>query len=129
MKEIFYKFTKYFLTGGTAAIVDLAGFAFFNFFGINLFFSAAISFSIAAVVNYLLTSRFVFQKKTSVKRFALFFCFALIGLLINVGTTLISVNYFNIIPIYSKVIGIGAAFIINFFLNLCVVYKVEKVRY
>ena len=129
MKEIFLKLTKYFLTGGIAAIVDLTGFSFLLFLGVKLFFSAIISFCIAAVINFLLTSRFVFQKKSTFKMFVLFLCFALVGLLINVGVTLISVNYFDTTPIYSKLIGIGTAFIINFFLNLCVVYKVKKVSY
>ena len=127
MYETFLKFVRYLITGGLAAIVDLLGFGVLRHYGINLAISAMSSFGIAALVNYQLTSVFVFQKKPSINRFYIFLSFALIGLAINAGVTVFLVKYFNIVPLLSKLLGIGAAFLINFFLNLLVVFKIKVI--
>lgn len=125
MYQIFSTFIRYFITGGVAAILDLLGFAVLSHYGISVPISAVSSFTIAALVNYQLTSVFVFQKKPSIKRFYIFFCFASIGLAINASVTVLSVKYFNVDPLISKILGIGIAFFINFFLNLLIVFKLK----
>ena len=123
MRNFFVKFLRYFFTGGVAAIVDVGGFALLYGLGITPLPAAASSFSIAAIVNFLLTSRFVFRQCATGRRFTLFFVAALFGLAVNVGVTMSTIMYFGIDPRLAKIVGIGIAFFINFLLNLCIVFR------
>ena len=125
MHQTFLIFTRYFITGGISAIVDLLGFVALKHHGVSLPASAILSFGVAALVNYQLTSLFVFQTKLSIKRFKIFFCFALIGLAINAGVTVLLVKYLNLLPTLSKLLGIGVAFFINFLLNSSIVFRLK----
>ncbi len=123
MQNFFVKFLRYFFTGGVAAIVDAGGFALLHKVGIATLPAAVASFSVAAIVNFLLTSRFVFRQHATGRRFTLFLVAALFGLTVNVGVTMLTIMYFGIDPILAKIVGIGAAFFINFLLNLCIVFR------
>jgi len=123
MTNLLTKFTRYFMTGGAAAIVDAGGFGLLNFLGISVLLAATISFSIAAVVNYLLSSQFVFAKKLSHQDFYKFLIFALIGLIINVAITSTLIYQLNLYPMLAKTTAIGMTFVINFFLNARFVFK------
>ena len=82
-----------------------------------------LSFCIAALVNYGLSSRFVFAHSATAQGFALFFVAALIGLSVNLGVTLAGVYLAGLVPIVAKIVGIGTAFLVNFALNLLVVFR------
>ncbi len=114
---------RYLFTGGTAAIVDIGAFMFMLDLGSEVAFAATCSFAGAAVVNYLLTSRFVFASKASRRQFLLFVLAATIGLAVNVGVTYLKVTQFGIAPPLAKVLGIGTAFLLNFTLNKMVVFR------
>lgn len=126
MRNFFIKFLRYFFTGGAAAIVDAVGFALLHQLRINSFTAAVASFSVAAIVNFLLTSKFVFRQRATGKRFTLFLVAAFFGLTINVGITMLTIIYFDIDPRLAKIVGIGAAFFINFLLNLCFVFRKKE---
>ena len=81
------------------------------------------SFCIAATVNYQLTSKFVFKQRATRQRFALFLLAALVGLTTNAGITVAGNAYMGLRPIFSKICGIGVAFVINFSLNVGFVYR------
>jgi len=117
------KLLPYAMTGGIAAIVDAGGFALLLNAGLGIATAGVLSFCAAAVVNYLLTSRFVFGRELSARGFALFFSAALIGLSINVGLTLIGFYVLALPPLVAKLIGIGTAFFVNFLINLRVVFR------
>ena len=87
MRDVVAKFARYLLTGGAAAVVDVGGFALLHVAGVAPLPAAAASFAVAAVVNYLLTSRFVFHHRGLGWRFPLFLLGALVGLFVNVGVT------------------------------------------
>jgi putative flippase GtrA len=61
----------------------------------------------------------VFARSASAPGFALFFVAALIGLSVNLGVTLAGVYLAGLPPI----VGIGTAFLVNFALNLLVVFR------
>ncbi len=117
------KLLRYFLTAGAAAIVDVGGFAALCFVRVPVPAAAVASFCIATVVNYTLSSRYAFGQAASVRGFALFFIAALGGLTVNVSVTLIGSLYLGILPVLAKLIGVGTAFLTNFWLNLRVVFR------
>jgi putative flippase GtrA len=119
----FHKLLRYFLTAGTAAIVDVGGFALLCLTPIPLAVSAVMSFGLATVVNYLLTSRFVFKDAPTIRGYGLFFLAAVGGLIVNVSMTLVGSLYLSVPPVLAKVIGVGIAFLVNFWLNLRVVFR------
>jgi len=123
MREVLSKLVRYGVTGGIAAIVDAGGFALLLGAGLAVAAAGTLSFCIAALVNYGLSSRFVFARGATAQGFALFFVAALIGLSVNLGITLAGVYLAGLPPIVAKIAGIGTAFLVNFALNLLVVFR------
>jgi putative flippase GtrA len=117
------KFSGYIVTGGIAAVVDLGGFRLLIASGFPLIASAILSWLIAAVVNYNLTSRFVFKHAPNRQHGLVFLLAAAVGLSVNAGMTTLSAEYFGADPVLAKFIGIGTAFFFNFLLNLLVVFR------
>ena len=116
------KFGRYVLTAGTAAVVDLGGFAVLTGLGLAVFWGATASFLLANVVNYLLSARFAFGALPTWRRYPLFLAFSGLGLAINVAVTSLVVRAGWTEPLMAKLIGIGAAFSANFLMNLKVVF-------
>ena len=123
MRAVLTKLIRYGVTGGIAAIVDAGGFALLLKAGLAVWAAGTLSFCIAAGVNYGLSSRFVFARSATAHGFALFFVAALIGLSVNLGVTLAGVYLAGLVPIAAKIVGIGTAFLVNFALNLLVVFR------
>ena len=120
------KLTRYIGTGGVAAVIDIGGFWLLDRLRVTLPLAATTSFCVAAVVNYLLSSRLVFNRSLTWRGFILFFSVALIGLCVNVGVTVVGFREFHLLPALAKITAVGIAFIINFTLNLTVVFKRVK---
>ena len=123
MREVLSKLLPYAMTGGTAAIVDAGGFVLLVDAGSGVAAAGVLSFCTAAVVNYLLTIRFVFSREASMRGFLLFLSAALIGLSVNVGLTLLGFYMLGLPPLAAKLIGIGTAFFVNFLINLRIVFR------
>ena len=122
MLELVRNFLKYGVTGGTAAIVDAGGFVLLVNAGLNIVVASWLSFCVAALVNYSLTSRFVFNREATVRGLVAFTAAALVGLMVNIGVTLLAVFTVGLPPLAAKLAGIGTAFIVNFLINLRVVF-------
>jgi putative flippase GtrA len=123
VKPLDNKLVRYFLTAGTAAIVDVGGFAFLRLTPIPVGFSAITSFCVAAVVNYLLSGRYAFNQAPTLRGFGLFLVAAVGGLMVNVSVTVIGSLYLGVTPVLAKILGVGAAFLLNFWLNLRIVFR------
>jgi putative flippase GtrA len=117
------KLLRYFFTAGAAAVVDVGGFTLLCLIRIPIAAAAVTSFCLAAVVNYLLSSRWVFHRTPSLRGFGLFFVAALGGLAVNVSVTLLGSLYLGLAPVLAKTAGVGTAFLLNFWLNLRVVFR------
>lgn len=116
------KFGRYLATGGFAAAVDLGAFSVLITFGdVPLATAAVLSFLVATVVNYLLSARFAFGAATSLRGYLRFLAAASLGLAINVGTTVVA-GRLGAVPPLAKLLGIAVAFVINFALNLTLVF-------
>ncbi|TFZ04918.1 GtrA family protein [Ramlibacter rhizophilus] len=114
----------YVLTGGLAAVVDIGGFHLLSARMDGVLVPAVLSFLAAAVVNYLLSSVFVFGRDwRSARRAGLFIVFASIGLAINAGSTWLLASSLPIAPTWAKVGGVGIAFAANFLMNALIVFR------
>jgi putative flippase GtrA len=123
---------RYVLTGGTAAVVDLSIFTQLHNLGVPIALAGLCGSGVAVVVNYTLTSTFVFRVPLSVRGFFLFFVGALLGLAINNTITDLGAGLhlgFGIADLslksyqVAKICGIGVAFLFNFWLNSTFVFK------
>jgi len=122
MGEFVSKLLRYVITGGIAATVDAVSFTLLIMGNLSIASASVVSFCAAALINYRLTSRFVFSRNVTIFGFALFLFAALIGLTINVGVTLVGVSFYGLPPLVAKLAGTGTAFLINFGLNVRIVF-------
>jgi putative flippase GtrA len=126
----------YLLTGGLAAVVDIGLFHLLTRHAASLLaggvriegvlLPAVLSFCIAAVVNYMLSSLWVYRRQwRSLRRAGLFLVFALAGLCINAGATWWLASSFPVMPTLAKIGGVGMAFVANFLMNTFIVFRAE----
>ena len=126
MRDLLSRLVRYGMTAGIAAIVDVGGFALLVRAGLGIAASGITSFCVAGLVNYFLSSRFVFGQGRTASGFVFFFGVAIIGLAINVGVTVAGVYWLGLPPIVAKIVGIGMAFLINFGLNAGIVFRTRR---
>lgn len=114
--------SRYLLTGGSAAVVDIGLFWCALRLGLPIWPSAVISFLLATVVNYLLTARIVFGHRPSLTQYFAFLPFALVGLLINSTLTWL---FFHLgaPALLAKGAAIGVTFVANFAMNALIVFR------
>lgn len=126
MRDTLVKLGRYALTAGTAAIVDAGGFALLHHAGLATLPAAIASFLVATVFNYALTARFVFHQRASARGYLVFLAAALLGATVNVGVTVAAERLLGLSAVLAKLTGIGAAFGVNFLLNLRFVFRRKK---
>jgi putative flippase GtrA len=122
------KFSGYAVSGGIAAIFDAGGFALLHRAGTPTALAAVVSFLVAALVNFQLSSNFVFMQAPSRRSFVLFLSMAAIGLSINAGLTVAISNAGGLPPEIAKILAIGVTFVVNFLLNYFVVFRASARR-
>jgi len=122
VRDFVWKFLQYGVTGGIAAVVDAGGFVLLVHAELGILIAGCLSFCVAALVNYNLTSRFVFNREATLRGFAQFMAAALIGLTVNIGVTFMGVFTMGLPPLAAKVTGIWIAFIVNFLINVRLVF-------
>jgi len=125
MRNFIWRLLQYAMTGGIAAVVDAGGFVLLVNAKLSIVVASCLSFCIAALVNYNLTSQFVFNREATLRGFALFMAAALIGLTVNVGVTFTGVFMVRLPPLAAKLTGIAVAFIVNFLINLRIVFHTK----
>ena len=111
------------VTGVQTCALPICGFALLRAVGTPIAVAAVGSFCVAAAINYILTSRHVFDQSASLRGFSVFFGAAIGGLTVNIGVTLVGSFYLGIAPVLAKLIGVGTAFLVNFWLNLRIVFR------
>lgn len=117
------KILGYAATGGVAAIVDVTIFAIlFKRFDSHTI-PAMVSFILAAIVNYCLSSFLVFHTSLSLRRWLVFLYFAAVGFVINVSFTLVALRIIGSDPILAKLCGVAIAFVFNYIFNRLFVFQ------
>jgi putative flippase GtrA len=122
LKKILSQLFRYGMTGGAAAVVDLGLFSALCPAVLPVATAATLSFLCAAVVNYSLTTVFVFKAKFGTGKFLKFLAFASVGLVFNVAVTVLIADLTSAPPPVAKLVGIGTAFLFNFWLNAAFVF-------
>ena len=107
-------------------MVDIGGFACLSLAAMPTTLAAICSFLLATVVNFLLTSRFVFQTTATVMRYFAFLAGSLLSLLVNVSLTSAGVILFAVPRTEAKTIAVGITFLLNFWINARLVFKRES---
>lgn len=113
--DIFLQFFRYIFVGGTAFIVDFFFLYFFSdICGIYYLISAVLSFIISVLVNYIMSTRWVFNQDNignKVLEFNLFILISTIGL---VFTEVLLYFFTDIVGLYYLVSKIIASIIVLF---------------
>ena len=128
MTDLVGKLLRYLITGGAAALVDVAGFGLLRFLKFPLIVAAACSFLVATIVNFLLSAKWVFDVTASRQRYAAFLAGTLGGLTVNVSFTVIGMSHLKLTWAISKMFGVAAAFILNFWINARIVFRSDTDR-
>lgn len=114
---------RYVATAGAAAAVDLGGFVLLERRGLGVALASVGSFAVATVVNYLLSARFVFFTRASLRGYGRFILAAMLGFVCNIAVTVLGVSVLGLPPILAKIVAIGVAFFFNFLLNAVFVFR------
>lgn len=128
LRVVLERLGRYALTGGAAAAADLTAFALLCPAVLPVPAAAACAFTLAALLNYTLSSLFVFRHRLDLKRLGLFLLVSLAGLTVNVGVTVAGAWALALPVVTAKAAGIGAAFLINFWLNSVIVFREARAR-
>ena len=119
---------RYALTGGVAAVVDVGGFACLSLVAMPTLPAATCSFLGATAVNFVLTSRFVFQTQVILKRYVSFLTGSLLSLLVNVVLTSVGEILFSVPRIEAKTVAVGVTFFLSFWINSRLVFQTKPNR-
>jgi putative flippase GtrA len=121
------KFTKYFLVGGAAAIIEWSVFWLcVSVFHIFYLIAVAVAFLVATLMNYLLSVRFVFghgQNTLRVEAILVYFVSA-IGLGLNFLLMWILHGKFKISSMPAKIFSTGIVFLWNYCSRRMFIFRV-----
>jgi putative flippase GtrA len=122
LDRVLSRLLRYAMTGGIAAVVDLGTFSVLCHTFLPIATAATLSFLPAALVNYMLSTVFVFNGEFGAAKFAKFLAFAVVGLAFNLSMTVLVAAVTPAPAPLAKAIGIGTAFLFNFWLNSVFVF-------
>ena len=113
--DIFLQFFRYIFVGGTAFIVDFFFLYFFSdICGIYYLISAVLSFIISVLVNYIMSTRWVFNQDNICNKVLEFNLFILISTIGLVFTEVLLYFFTDIVGLYYLVSKIIASIIVLF---------------
>lgn len=118
MKNLINQIMKFGVVGVVCFFIDyFVLFALTEFLGVNYLISAACSFTVSVIFNYLLSVKFVFETKKDANKkqeFVLFVVLSLIGLGLNQIIMWATVEKIGIYYMLAKVIATGIVMVYNF---------------
>lgn len=113
----FLQLLKYSVVGGIAFFIDFGTLYFFVLIGINYLISAAIAFLAGLIVNYLLSTKWVFDSRRIANKkyeFIIFGIIGVIGLLLNEVVIYVATEILYMNLLFSKIAATVIVFIWNF---------------
>lgn len=118
MTKLIEQFAKFGIVGVICTIIDYGIMVFLvEVLSIPYLYSCAISFSIAVVVNYLLSMKYVFSSRKDLskeKEFVIFVALSIAGLFLTELFMWIMVDKLSIHYMISKIIVTGIVMVFNF---------------
>ena len=117
--DIRIQFFRYFFVGGVAFAVDFGLlYVLTSYVGLHYTLSAAISFTVGLVVNYLVSIHWVFRERTLRSRGLEFVIYGLIGVAglgLNVLIIWLFTEFIHFHYLVSKIVATAVVFMWNFF--------------
>lgn len=118
MKKLIEQIMKFGIVGFLCFFIDyFVLFAATEILGINYLISSGISFSVSVIINYILSTKFVFQTKqdtNKMKEFILFVILSLVGLGINQIIMWFTVEKVSIYYLLGKIVATAIVMVYNF---------------
>lgn len=124
-RTLLIKFCKYIVVGGSAALINWIVFYMATYVGLWYIYAGLASFMLATLWNFLLARIFIFTNSSHhiLKESALVYIASSLGLLIDIGTLYICVEFLALHAMLGKVIATGMAFVFNFSIRFWYIYK------
>lgn len=118
MKKLIEQIMKFGVVGFLCFFIDyFVLFAATEILKINYLVSSGISFSVSVIINYILSTKFVFQTKqdtNKMKEFILFVILSLVGLGINQIIMWFTVEKVSIYYMLGKIVATAIVMVYNF---------------
>ncbi len=125
--EYMIQLIKYGLAGFAAAVVDIGVlYALTEHAGVYYLLSATISFCLGVLINYIISTKFVFKKHrlaSKNREFAIFFAIGVLGLLLNLLLIWALTEHLNVYYLYSKYVSVAVVFFFNFNARKFILFK------
>ena len=114
---------KFAAVGGSGVVVNLAIlWLLTEAAGLFYIASAVVSIEVSIITNFLLNEHWTFSDKRAgngmLARGIKFNCVSIVSMALNISVLFALTQYTGLYYMISELIGIGAGFLINFFLNL-----------
>jgi len=123
----FLQFFRYLFVGGGAFVVDFGLlFVFTHFLNLHYLLSATLSFIAGLLVNYFISTSWVFNRKTVKNKYLEFFVFAIIGVIglgFNDLFMWIFTDRFGIYYLLSKIMTTAIVYFWNFFARKYILFN------
>lgn len=121
------QFFRYFLVGGSAALLDWGMFALLAIYGsLHYLIAATISFLLATLLNYVLSIKFVFQsgvRFSKQRELSLVFLVSGLGLAIHHLGLSLMLEIFALPLMVAKITATGIVFFWNFLLRQKIIFR------
>ena len=118
MKKLFEQIFKFVIVGGLSFVLDfIIYYVLTKLFGVYYITAGFFSFTTSLIFNYLMSMKFVFRSKDSLKKtheFAIFATLSVMGLGLNLLCLFIMVDYMGIYDLFAKVLTAGIVMVFNF---------------
>lgn len=118
MKKLFLQIFKFVIVGGLSFVLDfILYYIFTRFLSINEMTSQVMSFSISLIFNYMMSMRYVFVSKDSLKKhheFMIFVTLSVLGAGLNWLLFYLMVYVLSINDLITKIIVAGIVMVFNF---------------
>ena len=118
MKKLINQIWKFGIVGVICTVIDFGILTFLRVVaGVDYLISNAVSFTVSVVANYILSMKYVFQRKKNanrVKEFIVFVILSAIGLLLNQLLMWGAVDGMGIYYVAAKVLATAVVMVYNF---------------
>lgn len=118
MKKLFLQIFKFVIVGGLSFVLDfILYYIFTRFLSINEMTSQVMSFSISLIFNYMMSMRYVFVSKDSLKKhheFMIFVTLSVLGAGLNWLLFYLMVYVLSINDLITKIVVAGIVMVFNF---------------
>ncbi len=125
--KIHLQLFRFFIVGGIAFIIDFTTlFALTHYFGIYYLISAFIAFILGITTNYILSIKWVFNKRSidnNKIEFGIFAFLGVIGLTLTESLLWFFTQQLNIYYLYSKIFSSFIIFFFNFFIRKFLLFR------